>query len=786
MKALRVLSLLNNNIGEVPLNLGFLDTLKILKIAGNPLKPSLKRVVDGNDDSYSPPLTALADNEKDTLLTRKIKKYLKSEIVAKESGEESRLNAPVSNFLASTNHRYSSDGPLDTPRPLKRNLSLRFPVKPSTSGSELAPDTRSPGFQKPPIPIRSHFRVASGQNENFQTPFLSRPGIAPLITGSERNRSNSESVLQATQNTRNKRMGMVTRKNANLGPLDEVRANRNSLHLRGQSHGSALRDKPINGTQSGDNSSSPSSYEYERQRGTFVRRLSSLPEHKRKSQSVDCVIEGAKGVLYSLHHLHLHISTLIRVIKDGTSKRSSLEIVYHNASTHLEHLDQKIHSYDKNVSDNEEEKGRSNSSVSYACNACIVAYRQVGYLLLRNLSQLVMDGDQKYLRTLILLLYGSLVEARNACLSLGISLEGPKIEKTAGQRIPTIHEENPKPRDRSLTPTREHPNPERRWRNGNVIQQPGNLNLYNLNVNSQNAVPLFINGRSRSNSRTTFNSSTASSVANTPRSGESFPVLGTPMTRSRSNSALAVGNGMPTRSAIADDPEKEMLFEKIFLGLTASIHQALQAIPVVKGQFSRCLKVALSKSTARNICKLWSDLIVRCQFCLDMCNTLKMRLSTIKLHEPSVRNKREFWRMCIKYINSVIDLNEGIRSARNVELVPTELLRIIHPVHVTTRTAHTDINNSPWGSLGKNPDANTPTTNGTQRHRAGESSSSVSPFLQSIPATPLSAALGPAAQATIPSTPASASANFDRSFQGDVFQRADSLLSLQQTMIYRR
>ena len=88
MKGLRVFSLLNNNIGEVPSSLGLLDTLKILKIAGNPLKPSLKRIVDGNDDSNSPPLTALADNEKDTLLTRKIKKFLKSELAAKESGEE--------------------------------------------------------------------------------------------------------------------------------------------------------------------------------------------------------------------------------------------------------------------------------------------------------------------------------------------------------------------------------------------------------------------------------------------------------------------------------------------------------------------------------------------------------------------------------------------------------------------------------------------------------------------------------------------------------------------------
>ncbi len=89
MKSLRVLSLLNNNIGEIPACVGFLETLKILKLAGNPLKGELKHIVDGNDAS-SPPLTALADNEKEAIVTKKIKKFLKSEAAAIEFGEGSR------------------------------------------------------------------------------------------------------------------------------------------------------------------------------------------------------------------------------------------------------------------------------------------------------------------------------------------------------------------------------------------------------------------------------------------------------------------------------------------------------------------------------------------------------------------------------------------------------------------------------------------------------------------------------------------------------------------------
>jgi hypothetical protein len=71
----------------------------------------------------------------------------------------------------------------------------------------------------------------------------------------------------------------------------------------------------------------------------------------------------------------------------------------------------------------------------------------------------------------------------------------------------------------------------------------------------------------------------------------------------------------------------------------------------------------------------------------------------------------------------------------------------------------------------------------------GAGTNGISPVSVPLPATPLSAALGPAAQATVPnmdmhmsmqvpSTPASAYG--DQFFKGDVFQRADSLLSMPQ------
>lgn len=89
MKALRVLSVLNNNIDDVPYCVGYLDTLRVLKLGGNPLTHDLKRIVESTDGS---PSRSAIDYEKDALLTKKVKSYLKAAAAAatSESGGESR------------------------------------------------------------------------------------------------------------------------------------------------------------------------------------------------------------------------------------------------------------------------------------------------------------------------------------------------------------------------------------------------------------------------------------------------------------------------------------------------------------------------------------------------------------------------------------------------------------------------------------------------------------------------------------------------------------------------
>lgn len=88
MKALRVFSVADNKIEDVPACLVSMNKFTQLRLINNPLKPGLKRIMD--DFCSSPEAAVLNANERDTLLTRRIKKYLQSGGVTKEPGEESR------------------------------------------------------------------------------------------------------------------------------------------------------------------------------------------------------------------------------------------------------------------------------------------------------------------------------------------------------------------------------------------------------------------------------------------------------------------------------------------------------------------------------------------------------------------------------------------------------------------------------------------------------------------------------------------------------------------------
>ena len=588
-------------------------------------------------------------------------------------------------------------------------------------------------------------------------------------------------------------MGIVPKKQTDLSVLDETRANRNSHHLRGQSHGSALRQ----GTRAGDISPSniTSLHSGEDQRGMLGRPLSSLSRQKKDIPKTR-IIEAAKGILYSLNLVHQHLGLLFPVIKEGKSKRSSLERIFHNAAIRVEHLDQEL---TKCMRDNSQGLGfteASRKAVRQATHACILTHEPIAQLTTRSVEQLVQDADPKYIRTLMLFLYGSLNEVYNSNQLFGRQRPAKRVQKINVKEIGQITAnavtgESSRTRDDSVTPTRDRPKPERRWRNGGSIQQlSSHIDLHTA-LGTQTAVPLYVNGRSRSNSRAgMLHSSTSSSVVSTPRSGESFTSVRL-AARSRSGSVTTT----PEQARI--EKEQRVQFEQIFIILRKSADQGLQIIPQLQPFFNDAAEASQRQYTHEKIRELWLTLVNRNRTCLSMSEKLKKRLSIIKLNDPEARNARDFWRLVKDFVDSYSSLLASLREARLLNLVPSDMRHQVRPVHKSATEAATLITNSPWNRLTFEVEpqtqplsrAQTPAPNGYQAHQTRGSGSSnaasnSSPYTPSVPATPLSAALGPAAQATVPATPASASLN--RSFEGDVFQRADSLISLQNTMYHRR
>ncbi len=834
-----------NRIDELPPELCEMSKLQILKVAENPLRFKLKKVIEAKEAEVG--RLEMNDNEKEIAVTAEIKRHL-------------RETQPVVTPVEPEPVTELGESLLETPKPLKRVPSSRFPVRPSMNGIEVTGGmtAKSPTQSKPPpIPTRSHYRIASGQNGNT----IRRPSVSPLVNGNEQDRSNSESVLQASAVARSKRMGIMRREKPDLEPVEEIRNNRVS-HLRGVSHGSVLRSRSNNAVSPVSGLKAPISPKDGRgPRNVYIKRLSSLPEHKQEPKWRSPVVEGSKGILYALYQLHPHIAGLISVIKGRDSKRTSLELTYYNASSHVDRLNEALEQADSLEEEDEDAVERSEKTVQRDCASCIMAYSHVVSQLQQNVRKIVAGADARYVRTLMLLLYGSMTEIKNAVKSFDVEIRVQEtfIRHHTVKTFQTIEEEISPPTGviRSSTPTRSQSGlalrQGSRLRSDTAFQNPIPRTIadYPPNqsyVHSQPAesfqAPLYPYGasamanpyssnaffqhgsnsasttadyslglRSRSNSRSTnmmtmTNSSMASSLANTPRSGESFnlPVFQNP-TRLNPMTGLS-------------DAQEEVIFESIFLALSRAYDSALQALPIARKQFARCAEIADEDRKSKEVRDVWRNLLWRCKACLEVSETLHMRLINMKVKDTTNngRNDRAFWQLTKSFTQSFIDLVAEMKEAKLLRLLSQDIVVILRPVQKSSREAVRLIDSSPWAYLteaGSQPLAPPPLiTNGTingyctnsphsahsgysngyqQQYPAHHLNASpqvppltsvqsavqgVSPSSVALPATPLSAALGPAAQATIPSTPATTYG--DSFFRGDVFARADAVLSMQQ------
>ncbi|KAK3684038.1 RAM signaling pathway protein-domain-containing protein [Podospora appendiculata] len=716
LSSLKVFSIPKNQIRELPLCLADMPSLSVIKLEGNPLIFPPKEVLEVQASNAQNEGVWKESEMTEVAVTAHIKKYLKQR-------------------AASLNGRADGDSPGDdtaegteTPRPtIKRAFSGRFPIK--VNGNDV-PDLRSPNLPRPPpIPTRSHYRGLSQQNTAQR-----KPGVMPLTIGNpnERVRSNSETTLQTTSRerseSRSRRMGIVSKRPSELSTLDETEVNNRFSHYRGLSHGSAMQGNGTAANMDVKSSNPASPADSSIQRPVYVRRLSILPERRRESKVVDPVLEAAKGILYSIFQIHPMIQMLMSLANDGSAKRSSLEIVFYNTNAHVEQLEAEIQKHDQMAPD----AGygpRENENVQQACITLLNAYTHVCSLLISNVDLFLDNGDPRYIRTLLTQLYNSVMELRVTCSQVPPenSFRGPPLRPDLGDTL------RPRSRENSITPTADRPLMNGRPRNGTFIYTPSSLR-----VSTDVPHMSFLKGTGR----------TATISAATPRSGESF-------------TSTSTRGGVPF-----DFSEEDHIFEGIYLSLLKGSELVMRIEPSLNAQFTAAMRNAIANRASDHAIQCWKTLIAKCTVSIQQTEMLKGKLSSIKLKEPGIRTQSSFWILCSNFIESWYMLVKKIMQFQNDIQLPLDTKARLRPIQQCMKETWELVISSPWSYYAR------------QYSSGGDLSSPYSTQPNTpipLPMTPQSAALGPAVQATVPSTPHSAS--FAKAFSGNVFERADTLIS---------
>lgn len=707
LTSLKVLSVPKNQIRELPICLADMGSLQVLKFEGNPISFPPKDAIQ--PQSASPPYDGLSRETEVTevAVTSMIKKFL-------------RHYAMTGRMEGDATGEDSSESGTEPPRyPLKRATSGRFPIK--VNGTDV-PDLRSPNGipRPPPIPSRSHYRGLSQQNTAIR-----RPGVMPLTIGNvnERLRSNSETLLRSDRapDGRRSRMAALSRKTSELGTLDETQANNRFSHYRGLSHGSAMQGAPVL-------AKSPATpNDPYLQRPIYVRRLSVLPERRRESKVYDPIIEAAKGILYSVFQIHPMIQMLMTLTGDGSSKRSSLELIFYNTNSHVEELEQEIQRHDTALPENEEYSARENENVQRACHTLVSAYGHVCTGVAENIDTFVDNGDARYIRTLLMLLYNSIMELRVTLASVASQPQSQPTDRRSTDAGETI---KPFQRESFATPTAER-TAMMRSRTGTGMHNPANLRV---------AVDLPMHYGKAS-------SRTAKLASATPRSGESFSSSG-------------------SRDLPNEYGGDEAQFDRIYLSLRKSTDVVLRTLPGFLSQLQSGLRAAVQQRAALASSQHWRSVINACGYAIQQTEILRNKLSQIKLKDPGVRSQPAFWSLCSNFLEAWATCGKKIQLASNTIPLPPDTRMRLRPIQQNMKETGLVIMQSPWHHLLRSTSPN---------GSVGGNMSSQNSSPTQMPITPQSAALGPALQATVSSTPHFSS--LAAAFQGNVFDRADTLMA---------
>ncbi|KAF2127309.1 cell morphogenesis protein-like protein Sog2 [Dothidotthia symphoricarpi CBS 119687] len=784
LTSLKVLAIAKNKIEKLPVCLGDINSLQVLKLDGNPLLFPPPEVCTIKDNAPSP----ANENERDAVIATQVKRFMRQQV----SKERQRAELYRLRIESSGDESWTESNP-ETPRPSKRANGGRFPVRPSVGNGDGFPESKTlspvPGVGAPPIPSRSHFRVSSQASNGGGSGGGGggkRAPMSPLaVTNGSNERNRSQSEGSGPSSHRQKRMGIYTSKASDLGSVDELRR---TSHFRGFSQGIVI---PTNTMANG--MSGPATAVGYGDTGTVRslanRPLSDVREHRRASRAPDIVVESAKNFLYAISQLHDCISHMVRSVKltarpkDALRRKEDFHRRFSTTYLNVQALNKVLHKFDSLVEEDEEEAHKLSKSVYMYALRCLDSFMSISLSIAENRVELTQNANPHIMRTFLFLQQGSLIEMRNACSVLGAQFRTSVASRSpsAADIMGTVRARPYRVRRLQTSPTQ---------RNGHHQMPP--------------PVMLHSNDSSRTNTLTSLS-------AATPRSGESFSTFTPAMTRSNTL--------MSNFDEIDDDAQFDRVYQKL-RNASDSCRASIPQITRLLREHFDLLRRELDSEHPR--IKALAGLIDKSNEVQQMTIPLASRLSQMQLKDRDVRNQPDFWLQCMGFIKAWGELATGYtQQGKDHKLLSPEVKQLMKPLHRTVKEASLAINDSPWSNLTSNhmgmmgPPSLSSFTSRTQPPRflnksamaanggglpwpnpintsipaiasafsshhypsASHASQGSGGYITPVPATPLSAALGAAAQATVPNTPKFPTMGGQASNTLKVFDRADKLLS---------
>ena len=469
-----------------------------------------------------------------------------------------------------------------------------------------------------------------------------------------------------------------------------------------------------------------------------VRRLSSLPENRNSNVQTSDAIRGSKRLLFSLFQLHGPMGEVARALKDGTPKRSTLDRQLFTANAHVEELERLLNRLDGTLENDSNGEEHALRMVVLASVSAMKSYGVVVKELRHHTLKAVTLTDPSYIRCLMSQIYMSVVEARNICMILGF-----KIKTAAPRNTPRVSRAWS---SRTVTPTQAKPINNKRLRGATILQElSGNGTLRSI----PSTVSLHGNG-SRTNTLTSMS-------AVTPRLGESFTISALPSPRtSRSN----------TMRSVIDEKDEDN-FDRIYDKLSDACSIAAQSLPHCRAEFA-ARKTNADQAGQTRAAHHWAVAINKCDSVIGANNVLLSRLKIVRVRDPVVRNQRDFWQLCDTFVQSWTDLATELKNIMQMRIDITAEKAVMRSVQKAVKEVSKTISESPLYQQvarpgvpatpgGFNPHIISnpfpPNINTAFAQAMVQGNGMQSGYVTPVPATPLSAALGPAVQATVVNLP---------------------------------